>query len=69
MPNDDALYVFTSTTTELPIRTQLTTDRSGESIEYFMICLPPFKTMDGVEAVYPSCLNVTIIDDDCKLQI
>ena len=30
-----------------------------------MICLPDFQSMD-VRAVSPICVNITIIDDDCK---
>ena len=67
IPNGDYLYVFTSETRELPIETRLQQDRAGESVEDFMICLPEQTLqMMGAEAVAPTCVTVTIIDDDCK---
>ena len=66
--NDNDPYVFTSTTRQLPIRTTLMTDRAGESVEQFTICLPDqtvFTSM-GAEAVEPTCATINIIDDDCK---
>ena len=65
IPNEDHIYVFTSETRELPIATQLNQDRSGEGIESFVIHLLPPQTM-AAEIVFPSCVGVTIIDDDCK---
>ena len=62
-------YVFTNDTRELPIRTQLVTDRAGESIENFMICLPEAQVLRsmGAEPVQPTCVTITIVDDDCKI--
>ena len=62
-------YVFTSSITQLPIRTQLIGDRSGEPIETFTICLPDSQVLQpmGVEAVEPMCVAITVVDDDCKI--
>ena len=64
-----APYVFTNNTGQLPIRTQLVEDRSGEPIENFMICLPDLQTLQsmGAQAVQPTCVTITIVDDDCKI--
>ena len=68
MANDNDPYVFTSTTRQLQIRTTLMTDRAGESVEQFTICLPnqTVLTLMGAEAVEPTCATIKIIDDDCK---
>ena len=69
-PNDNQDYIFRSDTRSLPVRTQLVTDRAGEGIEHFMICLPTQSQLDsqdqGAMVTSPRCVNVTIIDDDCK---
>ena len=67
--NSAAPYVFTNDTSELSIRTQLVVDRSGEPIENFMICLPDSQVLQlmGAEAVQPTCVTITIVDDDCKI--
>ena len=64
-------YVFTSNTNQLPIRTQLVGDRSGEPIENFVICLPDSQVLEsmGAEAVQSTCVTITIVDDDCKRAI
>jgi hypothetical protein len=61
-------YVFTSSTDQLPIRTQLLGDRAGEPIENFTICLPDSQVLQlmGAEAIEPICVTIVIIDDDCK---
>ena len=53
---------------QLLIRTQLVGNRAGESIETFMICLPDAQVLQsmGAQAVQPTCVTITIIDDDCK---
>ena len=67
IPNDDHLYVFTSETRELPIETRLQQDRAREGVEDFIICLPEQTLqMMGAEAVAPTCVSITIVDDDCK---
>ena len=68
MPNTDHVYVFTNATSELPIATQLRGDQSGESIEIFFISLPslPEFSPQKAQTVYPSQVEVRIIDDDCK---
>ena len=68
-PNSGDPYVFTSDTTQLPIRTELVQNRAGEGIESFMICLPDAQVLQplGAEAVDPRCVMITIIDDDCKI--
>ena len=67
--NSEDPYVFTSSTRQLPIRTQLVGDRAGEPIENFMICLPDSQVLQlmDAEAVQPTCVTITIVDDDCKL--
>ena len=69
LSNDAIPYVFTSGISELPIRTQLVGDRSNEPIENFMICLPDSQMLQlmGAEAVQPTCVTITIVDDDCKI--
>ena len=66
--NSETPYVFTSNTSQLSIRTQLVGDRAGEPIETFMICLPDAQVLQsmGAQAVQPTCVTITIIDDDCK---
>ena len=66
--NNEDPYVFTSSTRQLPIRTQLVGDRAGEPIETFMICLPDSQVLQSMsaEAVQPTCVTITIVDDDCK---
>lgn len=59
--NSDYIYTFTSDTRSLPIQTQLVADRAGEGIENFMICLPI-----QLQVTSPNCVDITIIDDDCK---
>lgn len=63
------LYIFTSSTRQLPIKTQLIGDRDGEPIENFMICLPEAQVLQsmGAEAVDPMCVTIIIVDDDCKI--
>ena len=61
--------MFTNEISQLPIRTRLVQDRAGEGIENFMICLPDAQvllTMDA-ESVDPMCVQITIVDDDCKI--
>ena len=59
--------MFTSETREQPIATQLLEDRTGESAEYFIICLPEQELQRmGAEAVAPTCVRIVILDDDCK---
>ena len=55
-------------TNQLPIRTELEQDRSGEAVENFMICLPNAQVLlsVGAVAVEPLCVTITIVDDDCK---
>jgi hypothetical protein len=67
--NSGASYVFTSSTNQVPIRTQLIGDRAGEPIENFRICLPDSQVLQpmGAEAIEPICVTIIIIDDDCKL--
>jgi hypothetical protein len=62
-------YVFTNDTSQLSIRTQLLQDRADESIENFTICLPEAQVLRslGAEAVQPTCVIITIIDDDGKI--
>ena len=69
IPNTANPYVFTNDTRELPIRTQLAIDRAGESIETFMICLPEAQVLRsmGAEPIQPTCVTITIVDDDCKI--
>ena len=69
--NSENPYVFTNDTRELPIRTQLVTNRAGESIENFMICLPDAQALRsmGAQPVQPTCVTITIVDDDCKIII
>ena len=66
--NSENPYVFTNDTDQLPIRTQLVGDRAGEPIETFMICLPDAQVLQsmGAQAVQPTCVTITIIDNDCK---
>ena len=66
--NNEDPYVFTSSTRQLPIRTQLVEDRAGEPIETFMICLPGSQILESMDAqaVQPTCVTITILDDDCK---
>ena len=61
--------MFTNSTSQLPIRTQLLEDRAGESIENFTICLPDAQVLQpmGAEAIEPVCVIIIIVDDDCKL--
>ena len=67
IPNANHLYVFTSETREQPIATQLLEDQTGESAEYFIICLPEQELQRmSAEAVAPTCVRVVILDDDCK---
>ena len=70
IPNSGNSYVFTSNTSQLPIRTQLIGDRAGESIETFMICLPDAQVLQpmSAQAIEPMCVTITIVDDDCKLR-
>ena len=67
--NGENRYVFTSNTSQLPIRTQLVGDRAGEPIETFMICLPDAQVLEsmGAQAVQPTCVTITIVDDDSKI--
>ena len=60
--------MFTSNTSQLPIKTRLVGDRAGEPIERFMICLPDAQVLQpmGAEAIEPTCVTITIVDDDCK---
>lgn len=60
--------MFTSSTSQLPIRTQLIGDRAGEPVENFMICLPDAQVLQpmGAEVIGPVCVTITIVDDDCK---
>ena len=62
--NSGYLYIFTNSTQQLPIRTQLVGDRAGEPIENFMICLP--DSIMGARVIEPTCVTITIVDDDCK---
>ena len=67
--NSGDSYVFTNSTNQLPIRTQLVGDRAGEPIENFMICLPNAQVLQpmGAQAIEPICVTIIIVDDDCKL--
>ena len=58
----------TNDTDQLLSRTQLVGDRAGEPSETFMICLPDAQVLQsmGAQAVQPTCVTITIIDDDCK---
>ena len=66
--NNRDTYVFKKNISKLPIRTEINTDRTGEVVENFMICLPDAQVLRsmGAEAVEPSCATITIVDDDCK---
>ena len=56
------------TVPQLPIKTRLLQDQVSEAAENFTICLPDAQVLQpmGAAAVYPSCVTITIIDDDCK---
>ena len=59
--------MFTNEISELPIETELVEDLLAEDDEVIVICLPHLQEYSLAETVDPSCVRVTINDDDRKI--
>ena len=58
--------MFTNKTNELPIVTEIVDDLMAEYNEVIIICLPNLQNYTMAEPTDPSCVRVTINDNDRK---
>lgn len=66
--NSDHVYTFTNETNELRIATEIVDDLIAEYNEVIVICLPNLREYmtAAAESVEPSCVSVTLNDNDRK---